>query len=207
MKKLFVLFAAAILALVSVSCMKQNGEESQSHLEINATTLAGTWEGGVQADYAQGYEQKWRITFDGKNYTFWHTHMTAGSTQDEVQGVKTVGNKESGTWEYTGGMLVFTPQKQFASYYLTMNPDYSLGGYVYYNYNPETMEADEWYETNEVIIKDGIARDLADGTEWFISKWRNVILTEKVLSVKINMDTFKLEKTPCTPASKPLSGS
>ena len=194
MKKLFLFIAAAMFTLVAVSCMKQNGDNGKIHLEINATTLAGTWEGGVDADYAQGYMQKWRITFEGKKYSYWHAFMTDGSRQDEVQGVKTVGKKESGTWEYTGGKLVLTPRQQYASYYLTINPDFSLGGYVYYNYNPETMEADEWYETNEVIIKDGIARDLADGTEWFISRWKNVVLTEKVLSVKINMDTFKLHR-------------
>lgn len=190
MKKLFLILSAAAMVLVALSCTKNGG----SSTPINETTLAGTWEGGVQADYGQGYEQKWRIKFDGKNYTTWHTHLTAGSTLDEVQGLKTVGNKELGTWEYASGVLTLTPSKQYASYYQKMNPDYSLAGYVYYNYNPETMEADEWYETNEVIIKDGIARDLADGTEWFISRWKNVVLTEKVLSVKINMDTFKLHR-------------
>jgi hypothetical protein len=166
-------------------------------LTVNEENLRGTWDGSVDADFAQGYYQRWRLKFDGKTYTSWHTHQTAGSTNDEVQGVKTVGNKEQGTWEYTDGKLVLTPTKQWASYYLTAKSMNDPMYYVYYDYNPETMESDPWYETPDYLIEDGIKRDLEDGingNEFYIKVWPVVSLTETELSIQINRDTFKLTK-------------
>jgi uncharacterized protein YegP (UPF0339 family) len=143
---------------------------------------------------AQGYSQRRRLYFDGKNYTSWHTHLTAGTINDADQGLKTVGNKEQGTWEYVDGKLILTPSKQWASYYLTaksLNDPYYT---VYLDYNAETMESSEWYETSESIIKDGVARDIRDNTDWYIQKWPVVSLTKTELSLKINMDVFKLSK-------------
>lgn len=194
MKKIVVL-SVALLAFLFAGCDKtQKTDDEEKTVEITEATLSGTWEGGVEADFAQGYPQKWRIRFEGKAYTTWHTHKTAGSIKDEVQGLKTVGNKEKGTWEYADGVLTLTPKEQFASYYQEMKPDYSLGGYVYYEYNEDTMEAVQWYVTSQTMIESGIARDIADGTDWYISKWKQVSLIGNTLSVKINMDTFKLVK-------------
>ena len=190
-KRLFALFAAAGLAFFAISCEKNGSDEKDDPVVIDEVSLAGTWEGGVEADFAQGYPQKWRIRFEGKNYITWHTHQTAGSINDDVQGLKTVGNKEQGTWEYADGVLTLTPSRMWASYVIT---SLSSSKYTYYNYDPDTMECDNWYETPESLIADGIARDIRDGSDWYISKWKSVVLTEKTLSVKINMDTFTLEK-------------
>lgn len=171
--------------------------DPEEGLEINEENLQGTWDGSVDADFAQGYYQRWRLKIEGKSYTSWHTHLTAGSINDEVQGVKTVGNKDQGTWEYKDGMLILTPVKQWASYFLTaksMNDPYY---YVYYDYNPETMESDPWYETPEYLTQEGVARDLEDGingNEFYIQAWPVVSLTKTELTVQINRDTFKLTK-------------
>lgn len=192
MRKLFLLLAAA--ALCVVACKKDGGNEGNDEgeaVEVNETTLAGTWEGGVEYDFAQGYPQQWRIKFEGKNYTNWHTTKIAGPTGDDQPGLKTVGNKEQGTWEYANGVLTLTPVHQWASYVQT---SLSPAKNTYYNYDPVTMECDNWYVVPDSRIEAGVAMDIQEGSEWFISKWRSVSLTTKVLSVKINMDTFKLEK-------------
>ena len=195
MKRILALLTAA-LALMAIHSCEKNGQDEPDDdtIEVNEANLKGTWEGGLEHDFAQGYPQNWRIQFDGQNYTTWHTHQTAGSTLDEVQGLKTVGNKEKGTWAYADGVLTLTPKEQFASFFQVMKPDYTLGGYTYYDYNEETMEAVQWYETSSSLIEDGIARDIANGTDWYISKWNNVALTKTDLTVKINMDTFVLKK-------------
>ena len=193
MKRILAILTAA-LALMAVSCEGNKSEDDDDTIEVTEANLQGTWEGAVEHDFAQGYPQKWRIQINGKEYTTWHTHQTAGTTYDEVQGLKTVGNKEKGTWAYADGVLTLTPKEQYASYYQKMNPDYSLGGNVYYEYNESTMEAVQWYETSAAIIESGVASDIADGTDWYISKWKNVSLTKTTLTITINRDTFVLEK-------------
>lgn len=177
-------FLTAALALMAVSACDHTGKDDPDEkLEVNETNLKGTWEGGVERDFGQGYPQKWRIQFDGKSYTTWHTTQTLGSTNDEIQGLKTVGDKEKGTWEFADGVLTLTPKEQYASYYQVMNPDYTLGGYVYYAYNEDTMEALQWYERPQSLVSPS-----------FTSNWKNVVLTKTTLTIKINMDIFVLEK-------------
>jgi hypothetical protein len=174
-----------------------NNPPKDGTLEVTAENLNGTWDATIENDMAQGYYQRRRLHFDGKNYISWHTHLTAGSINDEVQGVKTVGNKEQGTWEYTGGKLILTPSKQWASYYLTAKSLNDSYYYVYLDYNVETMESSEWYETPDYILQSGIESDLSDGingNEFYISVWPVVSLTKTELSLKINMDVFKLTK-------------
>ena len=191
MKKIVVL-SAALLACLFAGCDKtQKSDDEDKTVEITEATLSGTWEGSVEADFAQGYPQKWRIRFDGNAYTTWHTHKTEGSVNDDIQGLKTVGNKEQGTWEYVGGVLTLTPAKQWASYVIT---SLSPAKYTYYPYDEDTMECSDWYVVPESQIASGVASDVADGTGWFISRWKQVTLSGKTLSVKINMDTFKLVK-------------
>ena len=194
MKRILAILTAA-LALMAVSCEGNKSEDDDDDtIEVTEANLQGTWEGAVEHDFGQGYPQKWRIQINGKEYTTWHTHQTAGTTYDEVQGLKTVGNKEKGTWAYADGVLTLTPKEQYASYYQKMNPDYSLGGNVYYEYNEETMEAVQWYVTPQSIIESGVESDTAEGSDWYISRWKNVVLTKTALTIKINMDTFVLEK-------------
>ena len=190
MKKLIALAGFAAL-LLAAACDPTDGPENKDKVEVNATHLAGTWEGGLEHDFAQGYPQQWRFKFEGDQYTSWHTHQTAGSINDDEQGLKTVGNKEKGTWTYENGQLILTPSEQYASYAITsMSPT----KYSYYEYNTETMEAVQWYETSSAVIESGIERDIQDGTDWYIHKYPVVSLTKKALSIKINKDTFVLEK-------------
>ncbi len=176
-------FLTASLALMAVSSCDNAGKEEPDDetIEVNEANLKGTWEGGVERDFAQGYPQKWRIQFDGKGYTTWHTYQTEGTIYDEVKGMKTVGNKEKGSWTYADGILTLTAKEQYASYYQVMKPDYTLGGCVYYEYNEATMEAVQWYETPQSLVST-------------ISEWRNVALTKTTLTIKINMDTFVLKR-------------
>ena len=194
MKRILAILTAA-LALMAVSCEGNKSEDDDDDtIEVTEANLQGTWEGAVEHDFGQGYPQKWRIQINGKEYTTWHTHQTAGTTYDEVQGLKTVGNKEKGTWAYADGVLTLTPKEQYASYYQKMNPDHSLSGNVYYEYNEETMEAVQWYVTPQSIIESGVESDTAEGSDWYISRWKNVVLTKTALTIKINMDTFVLTK-------------
>ena len=206
MKKLnlWLLASFFVAAFTLTACGSDEDDDNASKPPKNETvkvteeTIKGTWDGALEHDFAQGYYQRWRLQFDGKNYTSWHTHLTAGSIKDDEQGVKTVGNKEQGTWEYVDGALVLTPKKRWASYYFAMTSLQTGGGkYVYYNYNPETMEADQWYEISEDLVKYGVEQDLkASSSEayMYIKSWPVVGFTEKELSVKINMDVFKLYK-------------
>jgi hypothetical protein len=184
--------------LVSTLTKSSGDIDDDKTPEITEAKLKGIWDGSLEHDFAQGYYQRWRIQFDGKNYTSWHTHLTAGSTKDDVQGVKTVGNKEQGTWEYVDGALVLTPKKMWASYYFAMTSIQTGDGkYVYYNYNPETMEADEWYETPEDLVKAGVEQDLNASNPiayMYIKSWPVVGFADTELSIKINMDVFKLDK-------------
>lgn len=183
MKRILAFLTAALALIAFSSCDHTGKNESKETLEVNEVNLQGTWEGGVDHDFGQGYPQKWRVQFDGKNYTTWHTTQTLGSTYDEVQGLKTVGNKEKGTWAFADGVLTLTPREQYASYYQVMNPDYTLGGYTYYEYNEATMEAVQWYETPQSLVSPS-----------FTSNWNNVVLTKTTLTIKINRDIFVLEK-------------
>ena len=105
MKKLLVIAGFAAL-LFATACMPIDNPEKKYSLQITAENLAGTWEGSVDRDRAQGYYQKWRFKFEGNNYTFWHTYQTSGTINDDVQGIKTVGSKEKGTWACENGNLV-----------------------------------------------------------------------------------------------------
>jgi hypothetical protein len=192
MKKFLALAGIAAAMLFAVACDPNDDDPIREDYDLTIDDLAGTWEGEVEHDFAQGYYQKWRIKFEGDKYTTWHTHQMVGTINDEDQGLKTVGNKEKGTWVFDEGYIILTPSEQYASYAITsMSPQ----KYSYYEYNTETMESVQWYETSSYFIEEGIKRDLEDGTDWYIKKWWVSGFTEnKALSVKINMDTFVLEK-------------
>ena len=190
MKKIFALSLAA-LALVA-ACEQTNKDKDEETVAVTEANLQGTWEGSVEHDFAQGYPQAWRIKFEGKTYTTWHTHQTAGTINDEVQGLKTVGNKEKGTWAYEDGVLVLTPSEQYASYYEVLVGSSFKG--VYNEYNTQTMESSDWYVTSAAVIQSGIERDLQDGTDWYIKQWKNVKLTNTTLTITINRDKFVLVK-------------
>ena len=189
MKKLLTLAAIAVAMMFAAACDPSGNDPDPKTIDL--TGIDGTWEGELEHDFAQGYYQKWRIKFEGDKYTTWHTHQTVGTINDEVQGLKTVGNKEIGKWAFEDGSIILTPSEQYASYAITsMNPQ----KYSYYEYNTETMESVQWYETSSYFIEDGIKRDLEEGTDWYVKKWGVVSYSDKALSVRINKDTFVLNK-------------
>ena len=201
MKKLnpWILVSLFVAAFTLSACGDDDDKSPKDDtVKVTEETLKGTWDGVLEHDMAQGYYQRWRVQFDGKNYTSWHTHQTVGSTKDDEQGIKTVGDKEQGTWEYVDGALLLTPKKMWASYYFEMTSlQTGDGKYVYYNYNPDTMEADQWYETSEDHVKYMVEQDLkASSPEayMYIKYWPVVSLTKSEVSFKINMDVFKLKK-------------
>jgi hypothetical protein len=199
MKKLnLLLFLSLFVAAFTLSACgddKDDNPPKDEKIEVTEANLKGTWDGSLEHDFAQGYYQRWRVQFDGKNYTAWHTHQITGTIYNEDMSLKTVGDKEQGTWEYKDGALILTPKKMWASYYLTAKSidDYKMY-YVYRNYNTDTMESNEWYEISEASVKSGVERDLENGTDFYLKKWPVAGFTKTELTVKVNMDVFKLNK-------------
>ena len=199
MKKLNLwLFASLFVAAFTLSACgddKDDNPPKDEKIEVTEANLKGTWDGSLEHDFAQGYYQRWRVQFDGKNYTAWHTHQIIGTIYNEDMSLKTVGDKEQGTWEYKDGALILTPKKMWASYYLTAKSidDYKTY-YVYRNYNTDTMESNEWYEISEASVKSGVERDLENGTDFYLKKWPVAGFTKTELTVSVNRDVFKLNK-------------
>ena len=199
MKKLnLLLFLSLFVAAFTLSACgddKDDNPPKDEKIEVTEANLKGTWDGSLEHDFAQGYYQRWRVQFDGKNYTAWHTHQITGTIYNEDMSLKTVGDKEQGTWEYKDGALILTPKKMWASYYLTAKSidDYKTY-YVYRNYNTDTMESNEWYEISEASVKSGVERDLENGTDFYLKKWPVASFTKTELTVSVNRDVFKLNK-------------
>ena len=199
MKKLnLLLFLSLFVAAFTLSACgddKDDNPPKDEKIEVTEANLKGTWDGSLEHDFAQGYYQRWRVQFDGKNYTAWHTHQITGTIYNEDMSLKTVGDKEQGTWEYKDGALILTPKKMWASYYLTAKSidDYKTY-YVYRNYNTDTMESNEWYEISEALVKSGVERDLENGTDFYLKKWPVASFTKTELTVSVNRDVFKLNK-------------
>ena len=185
-RTLFYIFA--VVALVLTACDEEDKENKGNENDpagvnvADETTLAGTWEGGIEHDFGQGYARKYRITFSGNNFTMWQMHQVAKLVNGEYTEAVNVGNKYSGTWESSGSTLKFTAQKAYASYFIS---NMSPLEYTYYTYNAETMESDPWYETPEILVSTIEIQD-----------WAVNMLTSSSLTVKINMDTFILDKKP-----------
>ena len=176
MKKLFLVLSAAVLVLVALSCTKKNADEKETAMEVNETSLKGTWEVDIVNDFAQGYHRKYRIEFNGKNYTFWDMHQMASTGED----LHDVGNKEKGTWTFANGNLTLKASKMFASYFIS---NMSPLEYTFYDYNVETMESNPWFETNEDLVA------MMDPTVW-----ANVSVSATQLKARINMDNVVFEK-------------
>ena len=199
MKKLnlwfFLSLFVAAFTLSACGDDKDDNPPKDEKIEVTEVNLKGTWDGSLEHDFAQGYYQRWRVQFDGKNYTAWHTHQITGTIYNEDMSLKTVGDKEQGTWEYKDGALILTPKKMWASYYLTAKSidDYKTY-YVYRNYNTDTMESNEWYEISEASVKSGVERDLENGTDFYLKKWPVASFTKTELTVSVNRDVFKLNK-------------
>jgi hypothetical protein len=199
MKKLnLLLFLSLFVAAFTLSACgddKDDNPPKDEKIEVTEANLKGTWDGSLEHDFAQGYYQRWRVQFDGKNYTAWHTHQITGTIYNEDMSLKTVGDKEQGTWEYKDGALILTPKKMWASYYLTAKSiDDFKTYYVYRNYNTDTMESNEWYEISEASVKSGVERDLENGTDFYLKKWPVAGFAKTDLTVRINKDVFKLNK-------------
>lgn len=179
MKRTLRLIAAAAILCAAAAC-KQDEPQAEKVVEITMATLQGTWEGSLEHDMAQGYMQKYRITFWDNTYTLWHAHQTYAPEKGETNSsIKTVGNKEEGIWVYGGGNLTLIPARLYASYFISnMDPL----EYTVYPYNLDTMEADPWYESPDWVV------EMTDETVWQVS------LRENALNAKINMDTFVLAK-------------
>lgn len=191
---LFLSLFVAAFTLSACGDDKDDNPPKDEKIEVTEANLKGTWDGSVERDFAQGYYQRWRVQFDGKEYTAWHTHQIVGTINDQDMSLKTVGNKEQGTWEYKDGALILTPKKMWASYYLTaktINDPYYT---VYLDYNPETMECTEWYEMSEALVKSGVERDLENATDFYLKKWPVAGFAKTDLTVRINKDVFKLNK-------------
>ena len=168
-------------------------------VKVTEESLKGIWDGALEHDMAQGYYQRWRVQFDGKNYTSWRTHQMVGTAKQADLGLQTVGSKSQGTWEYVDGALVLTPEKMWDSYYQTADDYQTMSNlrYVFNSYNTETMEASPWYEFSELIIKSCVESEKKSGnpqTYMYIKYWPVVSLTAKEMTVRINMDTFKLTR-------------
>ena len=182
MKKILLLAGVFAAMFITASCDPSDDPDNggRDGLEVTAENLKGTWEAFVEHDFAQGYQQKYRIKFDGQNYTMWHMHQEPQCMDGKHGDLVCVGDKYSGKWEYTDGKIILTPERWlYSSWISNMSPL----SYTYNPYNVETMEADPWKEADSWIVET-LGKD----------EWGVVSLNKKALTVKINMDTFKLEK-------------
>ena len=71
MKKILLLAGVFAAMFITASCDPSDDPDNggRDGLEVTAENLKGTWEAFVEHDFAQGYQQKYRIKFDGQNYT------------------------------------------------------------------------------------------------------------------------------------------
>lgn len=140
--------------------------------------LKGTWEGE-----SQDLGKKYRITFDGKNFTRWELYSQYGKLSEDGDNVLfRACIKESGTWKYAKGTLTLTPIKRWNSYIIHAN---MYGTPLYYEaseINETTLEASTWYEVT--------GADLWEST-WGLTKVGSTIYVE---IKNTNMDYFIIEK-------------
>lgn len=188
--KRILLFALAAFTLFAVSCggNKDNGDDDGPSLEINAANLAGIWEVDIEHDIAQGYHRKYRISFDGQNYTLWTMQQEAlklDKNSSEYT-MKDVGDKYMGTWEYSGGKLTMTHTNWWSSHQMKYDTwdDYQTGKYYYVanEYDVVTMEANPWIDLNDNA-------SMLTPTEWTLQT-----LTATTLKARINMDNVTFRK-------------
>ena len=190
MKKLFTLLSLSALVMFAVSCgdKKDGGDDGNgggTTLEINAANLAGTWEVDIEHDFAQGYHRKYRISFDGQNYTLWTMHQDIYQLDKDSSEwtLKDVGDKYKGTWAYASGKLTMTHTHWWSSHRLVYD-DFQTGKtHAEVNpYDTETMEANPWFDfTNNA--------SLLDPEEWTLQS-----LTATTLKARINMDNVTFAK-------------
>ena len=163
--------------MIAAACNPIEDPDEKNSLLVTAENLAGTWEAFIDHDYAQGYQRKYRVQFDGTGYTMWCMHQEPECIDGKYGSLVYLGDKYSGTWEYSGGKIVYTASKWYCSSFISSLSPLS---YTYYSYNVETMESDPW--------KEGSAQFL-DKDEWTV-----IYLSKSELKVKINMDTVVLKK-------------
>ena len=114
-------------------------------ISIDASKLNGEWIfKGVSNVIA-------RLLVDGNNYTVW----VADPYYREL-----AATKEAGEWSYADGYLTLSPETLLFSY--TYND--SIHNYDYSTVNPQTLEADEWYEAEYDLDETKVPAYLSNGT-------------------------------------------
>lgn len=111
--------------------------------KIKKSDVLGTWEDG-----ADGSITRMVVNSDDTYALYW-----SWSQEDGTLSV----SKETGTWSLSGNVLSLTAITQYASFKsLGYNRETQQNEYVYYNVNPDTLEADQWetYNYAEPITTD-----------------------------------------------------
>lgn len=145
--------------------------------------LKGTWEGESEG-YSQGYGRRYRITFDGKNFTRWECSYQRGKLQEGGEEVSfKVVMKESGSWKYSSGNLTLTPTKKWNSYIIHANQYGTPQWYECGTINEATLEASQWWEIES-------STGLWEST-WGLTKVGKTIYVEVKYT---NMDYFVIEQ-------------
>lgn len=141
------------------------------------STLQGTWEGTSESG------TKYRIKFDGKNFTRWEVSQQWGKLEEGGEIVTfTVCFKESGTWKYASGELTLTPTQGWNSYIVHCD---QYAAPLYYEYSPideTTLEATVWHEIGAAALW---------GSTWGLIKVGKTIYVEVKYT---NMDAFIIEQ-------------
>jgi len=173
-----IILAGAICFSLS-TCKKEKTEDEQYiDVEITEDLMRGTWEGEFEGNEQHGPE-KYRVTFDGNKYKMWNTRVATLRVDGESKKC-TVGCKNQGTWEYSGGCLVFTRTDLWFSYQATQTEPIQ---YTVSSYDTETMEADPWYK-----MSDSAVDQLYKTQMWWI-KTKNTYL-----EATINNAVYKFKK-------------
>lgn len=171
-----------LLILAAVALFAACNLDTEENTAVQESDLVGTWDGSSEG-FAEGHGKRYRITFDGKNFTRWECQYEYGKLEEGGADVSIkVCVKESGTWTFDNGILTLTPEKKWNSYIVHCDMYAKPLWYECATLNETTLEADRWWEIG--------GSGLWEST-WALTKEKKAIHVEIRYT---NMDRFNMEK-------------
>lgn len=133
--------------------MSDNQDEMHIDREVTQSDLQGEW---YNAD--DNGNTIARLVLSGSSYTAWYLTTSYGDNNVITYYV----SKETGTFSLNGTIITINHQKGYSSYSSTYNKETSTWEYKYSDYDPATLEADDWlteyesgYSEEYYVYRDG----------------------------------------------------